>query len=148
MCSPPLLNLLQRLFGPKCLNTLTNVTVFASAIKYPTVGFLHYPAWSRRSDWIHFPWWQCRRGNRTHGTCKRRQEASCPICKQLIALCCHHAKVCTKPNCTVPFCPNIRQKLQEQRQLQNRRAEMMMRRRMKLVQSDSPPQQFSQKCDS
>lgn len=33
----------------------------------------------------------------------------------------------------VPFCLNIRQKLQEQRRSQNRRADMMMRRRMDML---------------
>ncbi|VDN37207.1 unnamed protein product [Gongylonema pulchrum] len=35
----------------------------------------------------------------------------------------------------VPFCLNIRQKLQEQRRSQNRRADMMMRRRMDMLSS-------------
>ncbi|GMT19162.1 hypothetical protein PFISCL1PPCAC_10459, partial [Pristionchus fissidentatus] len=62
--------------------------------------------------------------------CKKRVNASCPVCKQLIALCCYHAKHCTKEGCQVPFCMNIRQKLQEQKRSLARRADMMMRRRM------------------
>ncbi|VDM37416.1 unnamed protein product [Toxocara canis] len=65
--------------------------------------------------------------------CKKRQNANCPVCKQLIALCCYHAKHCNGTACQVPFCLNIRQKLQEQRRSQNRRADMMMRRRMDML---------------
>uniref|UniRef100_A0AC34RJW4 Histone acetyltransferase n=1 Tax=Panagrolaimus sp. JU765 TaxID=591449 RepID=A0AC34RJW4_9BILA len=67
--------------------------------------------------------------------CKKRQHTSCPVCKQLIALCCYHAKHCNQKQCAVPFCSNIRQKLQEQKRLQTRRADMLMRRRMDLLQA-------------
>lgn len=67
--------------------------------------------------------------------CKKRQHTNCPVCKQLIALCCYHAKHCNVKKCAVPFCSNIRQKLQEQKRLQNRRADMLMRRRMELLQA-------------
>lgn len=67
--------------------------------------------------------------------CKKRQNANCPVCKQLIALCCYHAKHCNGTACQVPFCLNIRQKLQEQRRSQSRRADMMMRRRMDMLTS-------------
>ena len=39
----------------------------------------------------------------------------CRICKQLMALCCFHAKHCTDPKCVVPFCFNIKHKLKQQR---------------------------------
>lgn len=67
--------------------------------------------------------------------CKKRQQTNCPVCKQLIALCCYHAKHCNLTMCPVPFCSNIRQKLQEQKRSQNRRADMMMRRRMEKLQA-------------
>uniref|UniRef100_A0A915EGW6 histone acetyltransferase n=1 Tax=Ditylenchus dipsaci TaxID=166011 RepID=A0A915EGW6_9BILA len=67
--------------------------------------------------------------------CKKRQNTNCPVCKQLIALCCYHAKHCSLAMCPVPFCSNIRQKLQEQKRSQNRRADMMMRRRMEKLQT-------------
>lgn len=51
--------------------------------------------------------------------CKRKQNGGCPICKQLIALCCYHAKHCQEAKCPVPFCPNIKLKLKQQ-QLQQR----------------------------
>ncbi|KAF8357427.1 cbp-1 [Pristionchus pacificus] len=62
--------------------------------------------------------------------CKKRTNATCPVCKQLIVLCCYHAKHCQKEGCQVPFCMNIRQKLMEQKRSLARRADMMMRRRM------------------
>lgn len=46
--------------------------------------------------------------------CKRKTHGGCPICKQLIALCCYHAKHCKENKCLVPFCPNIKQKLRQQ----------------------------------
>lgn len=47
--------------------------------------------------------------------CKRKTNGGCPICKQLIALCCYHAKHCLDGNkCPVPFCHNIKQKLKNQ----------------------------------
>ncbi|KJH52894.1 zinc finger, ZZ type [Dictyocaulus viviparus] len=33
--------------------------------------------------------------------CKKRVNASCPVCKQLIALCCYHAKHCSRDSCSV-----------------------------------------------
>lgn len=49
--------------------------------------------------------------------CKKRATASCPVCKQLIAVCCYHAKHCSIEKCEVPFCQNLRQKCDEQREL-------------------------------
>uniref|UniRef100_A0A915L5B2 histone acetyltransferase n=1 Tax=Romanomermis culicivorax TaxID=13658 RepID=A0A915L5B2_ROMCU len=61
--------------------------------------------------------------------CKRRQNGPCLVCKQLIALCCYHAKHCQEQQCPVPFCPNIRQKLAEQAaQLKKKRDREMIRR--------------------
>uniref|UniRef100_A0A0N5A519 histone acetyltransferase n=1 Tax=Parastrongyloides trichosuri TaxID=131310 RepID=A0A0N5A519_PARTI len=70
-------------------------------------------------------------------TCKKRHNASCSVCKQLIALCCYHAKHCNTSNCPVPFCLNIRAKLQEQKRSATRRADMMMRRRMEQLHGGS-----------
>jgi len=36
---------------------------------------------------------------------------ACPICKQLIALCCYHAKHCEEAKCSVPYCVNIKTRL-------------------------------------
>ena len=46
--------------------------------------------------------------------CRRKSNGGCPICKQLIALCCYHAKICNKSNCLVHFCQNIKAKLRAQ----------------------------------
>ncbi|XP_063380014.1 histone lysine acetyltransferase CREBBP-like [Cydia fagiglandana] len=47
--------------------------------------------------------------------CKRKTHGDCPICKQLIALCCYHAKNCRdrRETCSVPFCSRIKQKLKQ-----------------------------------
>ncbi|XP_061605506.1 CREB binding protein b isoform X2 [Phyllopteryx taeniolatus] len=62
--------------------------------------------------------------------CKRKTNGGCPVCKQLIALCCYHAKHCQENKCPVPFCPNIKHKLRQQ-QIQHRLQQaQLMRRRM------------------
>ena len=63
-------------------------------------------------------------------TCQRKMNGGCPSCKQLIMLCCYHAKHCNEPKCQVPFCSNIKQKLRQQ-QMDNRvREANLMRRRV------------------
>ena len=45
----------------------------------------------------------------THAkNCNRKNNNDCIICKQLIALCCYHAKSCTKEKCIVPYCIHIK----------------------------------------
>ena len=46
--------------------------------------------------------------------CTRKSSGGCPICKQLIALCCYHAKMCNESNCPVHFCQNIKAKIASQ----------------------------------
>uniref|UniRef100_A0A3B4HD66 histone acetyltransferase n=1 Tax=Pundamilia nyererei TaxID=303518 RepID=A0A3B4HD66_9CICH len=71
--------------------------------------------------------------------CKRKTNGGCPICKQLIALCCYHAKHCQENKCPVPFCLNIKQKLRQQ-QLQHRLQQaQMLRRRMATMQRVTQP---------
>lgn len=47
--------------------------------------------------------------------CQRKNNGSCPVCKQLIALCCYHAKQCRENPCPIPYCLNIKQKLRQHR---------------------------------
>uniref|UniRef100_A0A1A8UYW3 histone acetyltransferase n=1 Tax=Nothobranchius furzeri TaxID=105023 RepID=A0A1A8UYW3_NOTFU len=71
--------------------------------------------------------------------CKRKTNGGCPVCKQLIALCCYHAKHCQENKCPVPFCLNIKQKLRQQ-QLQHRLQQaQLMRRRMATMQGRTVP---------
>ncbi|OWK04072.1 hypothetical protein Celaphus_00013764 [Cervus elaphus hippelaphus] len=72
--------------------------------------------------------------------CKRKTNGGCPICKQLIALCCYHAKHCQENKCPVPFCLNIKQKLRQQ-QLQHRlqQAQMLRRRMASMQRTGVPP---------
>ena len=67
-------------------------------------------------------------------SCKKKQTNGCPVCKQLIALCCYHAKHCQEAKCLVPFCMSIRQKLQQQVMQQRMQQAMLMRRRMAAMQ--------------
>jgi len=52
----------------------------------------------------------------------------CHICKQLVALCCYHAKHCKTGKCQVPFCQSIKDRLKKQ-QLQARAREVYRNRR-------------------
>ncbi|XP_022538658.2 histone acetyltransferase p300 isoform X1 [Astyanax mexicanus] len=72
--------------------------------------------------------------------CKRKTNGGCPICKQLIALCCYHAKHCQENKCPVPFCLNIKHKLRQQ-QLQHRlqQAQMLRRRVATMQRAGQPP---------
>ncbi|ODN03688.1 CREB-binding protein, partial [Orchesella cincta] len=65
--------------------------------------------------------------------CKRKTNGGCPICKQLIALCCYHAKHCQEQKCPVPFCHNIKQKLRQQQQHQRVQQNQLLRRRMQVM---------------
>ncbi|XP_069502925.1 CREB-binding protein isoform X2 [Ambystoma mexicanum] len=73
--------------------------------------------------------------------CKRKTNGGCPVCKQLIALCCYHAKHCQENKCPVPFCLNIKHKLRQQ-QIQHRLQQaQLLRRRMATMNTRSVPQQ-------
>ncbi|KAM9210288.1 CREB-binding protein-like isoform 2-T3 [Dugong dugon] len=60
--------------------------------------------------------------------CKCKTNGGCPVCKQLIALCCYHARHCQEKKCPMPFCLNIKHKLRQQ-QIQHRlqQAQLMHR---------------------
>uniref|UniRef100_A0A1B0A308 histone acetyltransferase n=1 Tax=Glossina pallidipes TaxID=7398 RepID=A0A1B0A308_GLOPL len=77
--------------------------------------------------------------------CKRKTNGGCPICKQLIALCCYHAKHCQEQKCPVPFCPNIKHKLKQQQLQQKLQQQQLLRRRVALmsrtVTAPQPPLQ-------
>lgn len=77
-------------------------------------------------------------------SCKRKTpqtnqnaSANCPICKQLIALCCYHAKHCTEAKCTVPYCVNIKVKLKQQQMQQRFQQQAILRRRIANMQMSS-----------
>lgn len=65
--------------------------------------------------------------------CKRKTNGGCPICKQLIALCCYHAKHCIEAKCPVPFCANIKHKLRQQQAHQRVQQNQLLRRRMQMM---------------
>ena len=72
--------------------------------------------------------------------CKRRtsQHSSnqqCQICKQLIALCCYHAKHCNEQKCLVPYCLNIKHKLHQQQLQQKYKQEQILMRRIATMRS-------------
>ena len=58
--------------------------------------------------------------------CQRKINGGCPICKQVIALCCYHAKVCSDAKCPAQFCQNIKQKLRYQQLQQQQQSQQQM----------------------
>ncbi|XP_065566300.1 CREB-binding protein-like [Artemia franciscana] len=66
-------------------------------------------------------------------SCRKKTNGSCPLCKQLIALCCYHAKNCPENKCPVPFCPSIKAKLKQQQLQQRLQQQQQMRRRMAMM---------------
>lgn len=79
----------------------------------------------------------CQRMKRVVGhakVCKKKSQNqnqnNCSICKQLIALCCYHAKHCTEQKCLVPYCVNFKNKLQQQKLQQRVEQNHMMLRRI------------------
>ncbi|CAF0704154.1 unnamed protein product [Brachionus calyciflorus] len=61
--------------------------------------------------------------------CQKYKTNQCDYCRQLIALCIYHAKLCKDDHCQVPFCSSIKLKLKQQRAF-NSQAE---RRRMLMM---------------
>lgn len=62
--------------------------------------------------------------------CKKKSNGGCSICKQLIALCCFHARICKDQRCVVPYCCNIKQKVRQQEMQQRLQQQQLMKRRM------------------
>ena len=82
--------------------------------------------------------------------CKGKN-SQCNICKQVIFLCWYHAKTCVEQNCQVPFCTNLKTKIQKQRatslQTDRRRMQAMMQQRpnsMQVQQAQTHPHHQSQ----
>jgi E1A/CREB-binding protein len=66
------------------------------------------------------------------------KNSQCNVCKQVIFLCWYHAKSCMVQNCQVPFCTNLKTKIQKQRttslQTNRRRMQAMMKQATSKVQ--------------
>jgi len=73
--------------------------------------------------------------------CKGKN-SQCNVCKQVIFLCWYHAKSCNDQNCQVPFCTNLKTKIQKQRatslQTDRRRMQAMMQQRTSSIQQQPP----------
>ncbi|CAF3311699.1 unnamed protein product [Rotaria socialis] len=79
--------------------------------------------------------------------CKGKN-SQCNVCKQVIFLCWYHAKSCMDLNCQVPFCTNLKTKIQKQRatslQTDRRRMQAMMQQRTNTMQTQQQSQSQSQ----
>ncbi|XP_071648710.1 histone acetyltransferase p300-like isoform X2 [Temnothorax longispinosus] len=73
--------------------------------------------------------------------CKIKTNGGCLICKQLIALCCYHAKHCQETKCLVPFCSTIKHKIKQQLQQRLQQAQLLRRRLGVMQQNPNLAQQ-------
>lgn len=85
----------------------------------------------------------CKRKSNQQGGAQP-QAPGCPICKQLIALCCYHAKHCTEGKCPVPYCINIKHKLKQQQLQQRLQQAQILKRRIASMASMSQQSQSQQ----
>lgn len=77
----------------------------------------------------------CKRRQQGNNQALANQQTGCPICKQLIALCCYHAKHCNEQKCPVPYCPNIKHRLKAQQLQQKLQQQQILRRRIATMTS-------------
>jgi len=88
--------------------------------------------------------------------CDRKQKG-CQTCRQMLLLCCQHARSCTEARCPVPFCPKIRENQERRRREQLFLQQQLTRRRVANMRSayyasaseerDSTPQPVDQHPD-
>jgi len=89
--------------------------------------------------------------------CDRKQKG-CQTCRQMLLLCCQHARSCTEARCPVPFCPKIRENQERRRREQLFLQQQLTRRRVANMQRsvylsgagderDSTPQPVEQHPD-
>jgi len=88
--------------------------------------------------------------------CDRKQKG-CQTCRQMLLLCCQHARSCTEARCPVPFCPKIRENQERRRREQLFQQQQLVRRRVANMQRvymssagderDSTPQPVEQHSD-
>ena len=75
-------------------------------------------------------------------SCERVRKG-CNTCRQMMPLCCHHARACTETRCSVPYCQQIREKQEIRRREQEFAQKRLLRRRMlnmqHVVESVAPP---------
>jgi len=84
--------------------------------------------------------------------CKGKN-SQCNVCKQVIFLCWYHAKSCLDQHCQVPFCTNLKTKIQKQRatssQTDRRRMQaMMLQRTSSTIQPTTQTSMTSTRSDS
>ena len=77
--------------------------------------------------------------------CTRKSSGSCPICKQMIALCCYHAKACQEDKCPVQFFQIIKQKLRMQ-QLQQQQTQIQVQQANEEIESATSTKFDSHQC--
>jgi len=63
-----------------------------------------------------------------------RKNKGCQTCRQMLLLCCQHARSCTEARCPVPFCPKIRENQERRRREQLFQQQQLVRRRVANMQ--------------
>ena len=70
-------------------------------------------------------------------SCRKKGNGGCPICKQLLALCFYHAKLCKEDKCMVPFCSSIKARLAHQQMQAQVQQKALLQRRIAQMRSVS-----------
>lgn len=68
---------------------------------------------------------------------QKKSPGGCAICKQFVTICCCHAKTCNESKCPVPYCPKIKEKLEQQRKAARKKQAKLLKRRMALMAGSS-----------
>ncbi|VDM34683.1 unnamed protein product [Hydatigera taeniaeformis] len=69
--------------------------------------------------------------------CPKRSSGTCPLCRQLISMCCLHAKACTEEQCQVPLCPQLKDRLRQQQIQKRRQQNKSLQRRTNLTRGST-----------
>ena len=72
--------------------------------------------------------------------CRKKPNSRCPLCKQVIAICCYHAKHCNEDKCKMPYCLQIKHKLQQRGFQQSLQKAQLMTRSTTATISSRPGQ--------
>ena len=65
--------------------------------------------------------------------CPKRSSGACSLCKQLISMCCLHAKTCTSEQCSVPLCAQLKDRFRQQQIQKRRQQNKSLQRRTNLT---------------
>lgn len=65
--------------------------------------------------------------------CPKRTNGTCQLCRQLLSICCFHAKSCVDDLCQVPLCPQLKDRFKQQQIQKRRQQNKSLQRRTNLT---------------